>query len=74
MSRFSRPPFDREQDFITTRAFLVGGRQFSPGEQFDKSLVVERRLRQMYDTRQLRQVVPAKAVRRRLRPAAEVTS
>ena len=58
MARDVRPDFDRTADFYATRLFTAGGRDFVPGDQFDKSLVDVRRLRQMYDLRQLKQVAP----------------
>ncbi len=46
-----REPFDRERDFVTSRSLPVSGRVFTPGERFDKTLVTDRRLRQMYEQR-----------------------
>jgi len=58
MARDLRPTFNGQHDFYVTRAFLAHGRNFSPGELFDKQLVPLRRLQQMYDARMLRQDAP----------------
>jgi hypothetical protein len=72
MARNTRPRFDREQDFIVVRSMLAAGKNFAAGDPFDKALVPERRLRQMYDLRILDQVAPPPRRRRFLR--REVTA
>lgn len=68
MAREVRPKFDPAADFIVHRAFICAGKQFAPGDKFDKRLVDPRRLRQMAEvTRQVKQVdAPAK-------PSAQAT-
>lgn len=43
--------FDRDLDFVAAKTFTFAGKEFRPGDQFDKSEVNTRRLRQMYDQR-----------------------
>lgn len=45
--------FDRDRGFAARVPIRVSGRQFQPGDQFDKSLVTTRRLRQLFDNRNL---------------------
>ena len=48
--------FDRERDFVAGKPMRVSGRDFLPGDPFDKSLVSTRRLRQLYEQRKVRMV------------------
>ncbi len=57
--RDMRPQFDREQDFYVARPFLAAGRNFAPGELFDKSLVTPRMLRQLYESVRVLKQQPA---------------
>lgn len=66
MARDVRPQFDPTANFYVTRPFKAGGKLFAVDELFDKSLVDTRRLRQIYDLRQLRQVATAKPQKRPL--------
>lgn len=50
----TRPPFDPSRDFVTCRSLPVSGVVFDSGDPFDKTLVSERRLRQLYDTLAIR--------------------
>lgn len=45
--------FDREADFIVKRLPLFGGKKFSPGQLFDKTLCSTRRLRQLFEQRKI---------------------
>lgn len=46
--------FDRDREFLVRRGPLtIAGRTFKAGEPFDKTLVTTRRLRQMFDKRDL---------------------
>ena len=49
MSRLERPRFDPGADFFVTKSFKIDGKQFTPGEPFDKALVNQRLLRQLYE-------------------------
>lgn len=49
-----REKFDRERAFEANRLIRCNGVEFVPGQSFDKTLVTTRRLRQMYDNRDLR--------------------
>lgn len=78
MSKFSRPQFDARDDFFATRAFVFASKSYAPNDPFDKASADLRRLRQMYDTRQLRsekaKAAPApKSGRVRLSAAAAET-
>ena len=46
--------FDRDRNFLVTRSVVVSGKKFGPGDQFDKTLVTTRRLRQLYEHRFLK--------------------
>lgn len=46
-----REPFDRDREFTVTKGFTLHGRDFGPGDPFNKYLVTTRRLRQMFDSR-----------------------
>lgn len=48
-----RTKFDPDRTFTPRRQMTVSGAVFYPGEEFDKSLLTERRLRQFFDTRKL---------------------
>lgn len=45
--------FDRQRDFIVRLPMTVGGKSFAAGEPFDKTLVSDRRLRLLYDSRRI---------------------
>ena len=49
----TRPEFNPDKDFVVVKWVKASGREFSAGDMFDKSLVDPRRLRQMYECRQL---------------------
>ena len=53
MARFFREDFDRERNFVATRPFVFGGQSYLPGQLIDKTLFTVRRLRQLYDMRNL---------------------
>jgi len=63
-----RDTFDRDMDFVATKAFKLSGAPFIPGQNFDKTLVTTRRLRQLYDGRYLRMVEPEGGVIHEVRP------
>lgn len=46
--------FDRDAAFIIERNFLFDGKKQRPGSIFDKALASTRRLRQLYENRQIR--------------------
>lgn len=48
---FAREQFDRNRAFVVTREFTVSGCVLGPGEPFNKGLVTDRRLRQLYEQR-----------------------
>ena len=52
-SRFFREDFDRRRDFIATRSFKYDGVDYTPGRALDKSKFSDRRLRQLYDMRNI---------------------
>lgn len=51
---FAREPFDRNRAFIVAREFIVSGCVLGPGEPFNKGLVTDRRLKQLYEQRFLK--------------------
>lgn len=51
---FARAEFDRNRVFVVAREFTVSGCVLGPGELFNKGLVTDRRLRQLYDQRFLK--------------------
>ncbi len=53
----TRPEFDQHGEFVCVRNFMHGGRQCCAGEPFDKTTVAARRLRQLYETRYIREAV-----------------
>jgi hypothetical protein len=53
----SREPFDRTREFRVLRQMILAGRVYVTNEAFPKTLVNDRRLRQLYDQRYL-QMVP----------------
>lgn len=57
----SREEFDPSQNFFTVRAITFQGRSYGPGQPFPKHLVEPRRLRQLYETRYLRQEAPPRS-------------
>lgn len=75
MSKFSRAEFNDMHNFFATRSFTFAGVDYVQNDPFPKDGKKEdvdpRRLRQMYDTRQLRSELPKveadAPVRRRLR-------
>jgi len=50
--------FDRDAAFIVERHFLFDGKKQRPGSIFDKALASTRRLRQLYENRQIRHAEP----------------
>lgn len=54
----TRPPFDRDADFVIARPFLLSGVNMQPGQRLDKTLVTVRRHRQLYDKRLVEQGNP----------------
>lgn len=48
-----RTKFDPDRKFTPRRQMTVSGAVFYPGEEFDKSLLTDRRLRQFFDARKL---------------------
>ena len=56
--RITRPKFDPDLEFEALKDFPCSGVQFKTGDVFDKLLVDERRLRQMYDHRWLKMIIP----------------
>jgi hypothetical protein len=76
---FLREKFDPEREFVVARRFLFNGITLAPGEVFNKSLVVPRKLRLLYDQRYVRMTAakpgepaskPQGRERRRLRESA----
>lgn len=64
VSRFHRPPFDPQADFVAAKPFMLHGQMVKVGDPVDKSTIAPRRLRQMYEAaRMLRQVEPKKEER-----------
>lgn len=53
MARIFREDFDREREFVAARSFTLNGVKLSPGQPIDKSACSVRRLRQLYDLRQI---------------------
>jgi hypothetical protein len=53
MARFFREDFDRERDFCVLRAFVFEGKSHVPGGRLDKDRFSVRRLRQLYDMRNI---------------------
>jgi hypothetical protein len=54
MARFFREDFDRNRDFVVARDFTFAGQRFVSGSKvIDKNLFTLRRLRQLYDMRNL---------------------
>ena len=52
MANLRREKFDRERSFFVVKPSMTfDGKSFVHGDDFDKSLVGDRRLRQLYDTR-----------------------
>jgi hypothetical protein len=51
---FPRNKFDPERDFVVHRHMMLSGEALTPGDDFDKSIVDVRRLRQLYEQRYLR--------------------
>lgn len=50
MTRFHPPAlFDWRRDFVAIRPVQINGQKLAPGQAFDKNMVDERRLRQLYD-------------------------
>ncbi len=54
---FTRPEFDQHGNFVCVRNFMHGGKECRAGEPFDKATVDARRLRQLYQTRYIREAV-----------------
>jgi hypothetical protein len=49
-----REPFDPDRDFVVARSLRVQGQDLGPGDPVDKTkLSLPRRLRQLYDQRQI---------------------
>lgn len=46
-------PFDRNADFLVKRELKIQGRIFRVGDPLDKTLLTTRRLRQLYELRNL---------------------
>lgn len=61
-----REPFDRDRDFVVLRPLTLHGDDIAPGKPFPKERVTTRRLRQLYDNRQITHG-ELKPVRRRKR-------
>ncbi len=55
----TRPEFDQHGAFVCARDFRHGGKECRTGEPFDKSRVDVRRLRQMYETRYIKEATDA---------------
>jgi len=53
-----REDFDPSMNFFVVKALTIFGKVWQPGQQIDKGLVEPRRLRQLYETRYLRQEFP----------------
>ncbi len=51
----TRPEFDQHGEFVCVRNFRHGGKQCRAGEPFDKATADARRLRQLYETRYIRE-------------------
>lgn len=57
-ARISLKPFDRDDEFIVKRQLKVQGKIFQIGDRLDKSLLTTRRLRQLYELRNLEAAPP----------------
>lgn len=53
MGRLFREDFDRDRSFVVLRAFTFSGQGYLPDQSVDKAQFSVRRLRQMYDMRQI---------------------
>lgn len=53
-----REAFDRDMDFEAVKEFKFDGKKYIPGQAFPKELASTRGLRQLYDHRFLRMVLP----------------
>jgi hypothetical protein len=51
--RFFRPDFDRGRDFVALRPFTYSGQEIVPGQPIAKADYTDRRLRQLYDMRNI---------------------
>lgn len=58
-----REKFDPARDFIVNRSLKCGGRDFVRGSLFDKTIVSTRRLRQLYDRRDVNMLAAAEKPR-----------
>ena len=52
-SRFFREDFDRDRDFVALRKFKFNGKSYIPNQSVDKVQFTVRRLRQLYDLRNI---------------------
>lgn len=81
MARFFREEFDRGRNFVVARSFTFNAQGFVPGQPIDKTLFSLRRLRQLYDKRDIafddgtvvpiRPIVPVPPKIERYRPKIE---
>lgn len=53
ISRHFREGFDRGREFAATRNFKYAGVDYTPGQAIEKGAFTDRRLRQLYDHRQI---------------------
>jgi hypothetical protein len=53
MARFFRQEFDRGRDFVALRGFLFNAQGHAPGQPIDKTAFSLRRLRQLFDMRNI---------------------
>lgn len=63
-----REAFDRDMDFEAVKTFKFDGKTYNPGQSFAKALTSTRGLRQLYDNRYLRMVLPEQPIIREPRP------
>lgn len=62
MARFFREEFDRDREFVAVRPFKWNGKPINVNDPIDKGLFTLRKLRQLYDLRNLTMVPLQEAV------------
>lgn len=71
--------FDRNDEFVVRRGFVLNGSAMNSGDAIDKSQLSDRRLRQLYDTRRVEiddtpRMTPAVIVRKTPKRAVRVNA
>jgi hypothetical protein len=68
----TRTPFAPEFNFVIKRPMTYNGRQYEPGDEFDKSNIGERVLQRLYEARYIDAVIPSLMLKQdRAEPEAE---